>query len=109
MALNTSQLLKDMLGAAQPVLKNFWKEAKPYAEMEFRNFAQNLVMIEKLKLQGVINKEKALIHIDIQKNSFRTVLLTIEGLGVLAVEAALNAALGVIKKTVNTAIGWILL
>jgi hypothetical protein len=109
MALNTSQLFKDMLGAAQPILIKFWKEAKPYAETEFKSLAQNLVMIEKLKLQGVINKEKALIHIDIQKNSFRTVLLTIEGLGALAVENALNAALGVVKKTVNTAIGWNLL
>jgi hypothetical protein len=106
MALNVSELLKEMLGAAKPVVEKFWKEAKPFAETQFKNLAQNLVMIEKLKLKGVITKEKALIHLDIQKNSFRTVLLTIEGLGILAVEAALNAALGVVKKTVNTAIGW---
>jgi hypothetical protein len=109
MALNASQLLKEMLGAAQPILVKHWKETKPYAEKELKSFTHNLIMIEKLKLQNLITKEKALIHVDIQKNSFRTVLLTIEGLGILAVEKALNAALDVVRKTVNTAIGFSLL
>jgi hypothetical protein len=109
MALNIAQLTKDMLNAAKPVLQDFWKDAKPYAEKEAKAFAQNLAMIEKLKIQGKISKEAAAIHIDIQKNSFRAVLLTIQGLGILAVQDALNAAFGVIRGTVNKAIGWILL
>ena len=46
---------------------------------------------------------------EIQKNASRTVLLTIEGLGLLAVEAAINAALNVVKDAVNTGIGFTLL
>jgi hypothetical protein len=36
-------------------------------------------------------------------------LLTLEGLGVLAVEAAINAALSVVKETVNGALDFALL
>ena len=39
----------------------------------------------------------------------QTVLLTIEGLGIVAVQNAINAALSVVKDTVNTAIGFTLL
>ena len=66
-------------------------------------------MIAKLKIEGKITKEEALLHIQIQKNSYRTVLLAVEGLGLIAVEGALNAAIGVISTTVNKAIGWNLL
>lgn len=109
MALNVSALAKDMLNAAKPVLQKFWKEAKPYAEKESKAFVQNLAMIAKLKLEGKITKEEALLHIQIQKNSYRTVLLAVEGLGLIAVEGALNAAIGVISTAVNKAIGWNLL
>ena len=109
MALNVGQLTKQMLDAAKPILVDFWKETKPFAEKEFRAFAQNLVMIEKLKLTNKISKEAAALHVDIQKNSLRTVLLTIQGLGVLAVEKAIMAAIDVIRGSVNKIIGWNLL
>ena len=57
-------------------------------------------------MKGKITEEQARLYIDIQKNSMRIVLLTIEGLGILAVEAAINAAIDVIRSTVNTALGW---
>lgn len=108
-ALNVGNLLKDMLNAAKPLLKDYWKEVKPYVEKESKNFLTNLAMIAKLKLQGQITEKEARLHIEIQKSSFRTVLLAVEGLGIIAVENALNAAIGAIKKAVNTGIGWSLL
>lgn len=109
MSLSVAQLSKDMLEAARPALEEFWKDVKPFAEKEAKGFAQNLVMIEKLKLQGKISAEAAALHIEIQKNSFRTVLMTVQGLGIIAVERALLAAIDVIRSTVNKAIGWKLL
>jgi len=109
MSLNVSAIAKDMLNAAKPVLQNYWKEVKPYVEKESKAFAQNLAMIAKLKLEGKITKEEALLHIQIQKNSYRTVLLAIQGLGLIAVENALNAAIAVVAGAVNKAIGWNLL
>ena len=109
MSLDTSVLITDMLSAAKDKLGKFWKQAKPYAENETMNMANKLVMIEKLKLQGKITKSEALLHIDIQKSAFRTVLLSLKGLGLIAVEDTINAALGAIAGVVNKAIGWQLL
>ncbi len=109
MALSIPELVKDMLNASKPVLKNYWKEVKPFAEKESRSFAQNLVMIEKLKLTGDLTEKEAKLHVKLQTNSFRTVLLAIEGLGIIAVENAINAAIGAIRKTVNTSLGWAIL
>ena len=109
MSLDTSALVKDMLAAAKDNLGKFWKQAKPFAENETLNMANKLLLIEKLKLQGKITKEEALLHIEIQKSAFRTVLLSIKGLGLIAVEGTINAALGAIAKVVNKALGWGLL
>jgi len=102
-------LVKQMVGAIKGSLSKDWAEAKPYAEKESKAFAENIKLIAKLKLEGKINEEKAKLHIEIQKNSMRIVLLAIEGLGILAVENAINAALDVIRSTVNTALGWTIL
>ncbi len=109
MSLDTSALVKDMLSAAKDNLGKFWKQAKPFAENETVNMANKLLLIEKLKLQGKITKEEALLHIEIQKSAFRTVLLSIKGLGLIAVEGTINATLGAVAKVVNKALGWGLL
>lgn len=101
-----AKLVTDMLAAAKGQLKAHWDDAKPYAEKEFKAFAENIQLIAELKLKGKINEAQAKLYVDIQKSSIRIVLLTIEGLGILAVEAAINAAIDVVRNTVNTAIGW---
>lgn len=101
-----SKLVQDMLTAAKGKLTSHWKEVKPYAEKEVNSFAENIKLIAELKMKGKITEEQARLYIDIQKSSMRIVLLTIEGLGILAVESAINAAIDVIKSTVNTALGW---
>jgi hypothetical protein len=102
-------LIQDMIKAVQGKLTKHWKEAKPYAEKEIRSFAENIRLIEQLKEKGKINETQAKLYVDIQKNSMRIVLLTIEGLGILAVEAAINAAIDVVRSSVNTALGWAIL
>lgn len=109
MALSASQLGKDMVAALKGALMEKWPEIKEYGEAEAKKLAQTLVMIEALRVSGKINEEQATLHLEIQKNATRTVLLTIEGLGILAAEAAINAALNVVKDAVNTALGFALL
>ena len=103
------EFVTDMARYAEGVLTEKWPEIEDYAEMECKSFAENIAMIERMKLSGKITEEKARLHLEIQKNSARMVLLTVEGLGILAVEQAINAALGVIRDTVNSALGWTLL
>jgi len=108
MSLNAAKLATDMVGAMQGVLGNKWPEIKEYGEAESKKLAESFVMVQKLKLANNLDEEEARLHFNIQKNASRTVLLTIEGLGVLAADQAINAALDVVKDAVNTALGFTL-
>ena len=107
--IDTQGLVNDMLEAAKKSLEKKWPQVRDLATSEFRKFAQNIEDIKAMKKKRSITKQQALLQLDIQKNSIKTVLLTEEGLGLLAVEAAINAALDAVSATVNKAIGWALL
>lgn len=109
MSLDTGQLSQDILAAFRGSLQERWPEIHAYGESEALKLAQTLVMIETLRLSGKITPAQATLHLEIQKNACRSVLLALEGLGLLAVEAALDAALGVVRETVNGALGFALL
>ena len=109
MALNVSSLAKTMTEAAKGKLQEHWPEVKEFATSEAKKTAETLRMIERLALTGEINVKQAKALLQMQKNSALAVLLTVEGLGLLTVEAAINAALSAVKDTVNTAVGFVLL
>lgn len=109
MSINVSRLASQMLGAAQEDLKGNWNEIRVYAEAEARKIAETIKMTEKLYAEGEITAKAEKLHLRIQKNAAMTVLLAGGGLGILAVEKAINAAIRSIRDTVNTAIGFTLL
>jgi hypothetical protein len=109
MGLNVGQLAKAMTEAAKGKLSDHWPEVKEFAKAEAKKTAETLSMIEKLALAGEINAKQAKALLSMQKNSALAVLLTVQGLGLLTVESAINAALGAVKETVNTALGFLLL
>lgn len=109
MNLDAISLGKDILAALNGSLVAKWPDAKEYGETEAKKLAQTLVMIGTLKATGKINKEQAELHLEMQKNATRMVLMTIEGLGILAAEGAINSALNAVKDTVNKEIGFTLL
>jgi hypothetical protein len=106
MAIDVAQLVGQMINAAAGVLGKKWPDVKEYAESEFKKLGECILTIESMKLQGKITEDQARLHIEIQKNAMRTVMLTVEGLGILAVEQAINAAFVIVRNTVNTALGW---
>lgn len=109
MALDIEKLGKDMFTAAFAVLKQKAPEIEAYARSEFRKIAETLATIESEKLAGRISDEQALLLFEMQKSATRSVLLTSSGLSLLAAEAAINAALDVVKVAVNAAIGIVLI
>ena len=109
MALDTNDLLKQMVAAASASLSSKWPEIRDLATTQLKQLAQNLADIEVMKLKGSITEEQAQLLIDMQKNTLKIILLTEEGLGLLAVEAAINAVVDVISAPVNKALGWSLL
>lgn len=104
--INISEVFKLMIGEVKTVLSEHWKEIRPYAEQEFKAYARNISLMGKLKLKNAITEEQAKYYLDIQKSSIRMVLLTIQGLGIVAVEHAINSAINVVRDIVNKTIGW---
>ncbi|MFI5133821.1 MAG: hypothetical protein ACHQEB_05765 [Chitinophagales bacterium] len=109
MALDINTLLNQMVGAAKESLGSNWPGIKDVATSSLTSIAQNLVDIEKMKIDGTVTPEKAALLISMQKQAAKMAIATEVGLGILAAEAAINAALNVVKAAVNTAIGWPLL
>jgi hypothetical protein len=106
MALDLQQLLTPMLNAAKSVIGNKWPGIQNYAEPEFKKIGQNILEIEKNKLQGSYSEDQARLLLDIQKNATKSVLLALEGTTLIMTEQAINAALGAIRDVVNKAIGF---
>ena len=104
MSLDAGALAKQMLAAALPILKTHALDTESFASVEFKKIADTIVSIEEMQASGQINHDQAQLLFDMQKNSSRSVLLTIKGLALLAAEEAINAALDVVKVVVNAAV-----
>ncbi|HEY3306818.1 MAG TPA: hypothetical protein VGJ93_00035 [Desulfuromonadaceae bacterium] len=96
-SIKVDQLVASMLQAAKGELAQKWPEAKDYAEAEFRKIGEMIAYIEAQRTLNLMSDEKARLHLEMQKNAACTLLLTVKGIGSLAVEAAINAALDVVK------------
>ncbi|MCI5159060.1 MAG: hypothetical protein D3906_11630, partial [Candidatus Electrothrix sp. AUS1_2] len=86
-----------------------WPEVQNYVESEAQIYAQRLASVAKLYADGHITKERARKHLAMQKEAWETTLISVTGMSQLMLEAALNAAIKVIRGAVNTAIGFALL
>nr|VFJ94980.1 MAG: hypothetical protein BECKH772A_GA0070896_1008010 [Candidatus Kentron sp. H]VFJ95906.1 MAG: hypothetical protein BECKH772B_GA0070898_1008411 [Candidatus Kentron sp. H]VFK01950.1 MAG: hypothetical protein BECKH772C_GA0070978_1007710 [Candidatus Kentron sp. H] len=107
--INVQQILPGMIAAAEAVLDEKWPVIKDYAEAELEKLARTLAQIETLKLSGQIGEAEASVLFEMQKNTNRAVMLTLQGMSLLLVEEAINAALAAVKDTINTALGFVLL
>lgn len=108
MSLDVQSLASQMLGAALPILKQDAQDAESFAKTEFTKIAQTIASIGEQLTAGQINQQQATLLLDMQTTASRNVLLTLQGLALLAAEAAINAALGAIKGAVNMAVGFAL-
>lgn len=106
MAIDIIEVGKNIASAFVGALKPYKDDIQAYAEAEAKKFAASLATIEGLYVAKEISAAEAALHLDIQKAASRAVLCAIEGIGLLAAEAAINAALAVVRDTVNTAIGF---
>ena len=96
-------LVKDMGKAALPFLRAGAARARDYGRAEAEKMARTAVLLAKGIAAGKIDADEAQLVLDVQKNASRTILLTIKGLGIVAVEKAINAALDVLRKGIEQA------
>lgn len=109
MGLDIGRLGTDMGAAFLNSLTGKAPDIEAYAKSEGVKMAQCLATIIALYSVDTISEEEAKLQLDIQKQAARSILLTIAGLGALAVEAAINAALAVVKDAVNSELGFVLI
>jgi hypothetical protein len=109
MAIDVDALASKMLDAALPILKKNVADADTFAKLEFTKIAQTIASISEMFAAGQINQQQATILLNMQTTASRGVLLTLQGLALLAAENAINAALGAVKTAVNTAVGFALI
>ena len=79
------------------------------AEIELRRLAGALADIGALLATGAIDQERAQTLANIHRLSVRSVLRSVEGLGLLAADQALQAVTGVAAATLNRIVGFKLL
>lgn len=101
-----SELARTMLVAVKESLGEDWGEAKDWAKPEIQRLARVLVDIGKLVAQDKMTPAEAKAILKIHRNTTQTVMLTVKGMGLIAVENAVNAAVGAVRDVVNTAVGF---
>jgi hypothetical protein len=96
-----SDLVPPMLEAFRESLAEDFPKAKAFAKPELERLAKVLLDIVKLETNGDITPLEAAHLLRIHRLTTLNVLTTIQGLGIIAVENAVNAALDAIKGQVN--------
>jgi hypothetical protein len=87
------------------ILSQHGKKVASYAEQEGRKLAQSAAEIAALRASGKIDDKGLRRQLEIQKNASEAVLLTIKGVGKIAVEQAINAAMDIVRGAVGRATG----
>jgi hypothetical protein len=105
MAIDVEAVGMQMFEAAFAVVKDKAPSTGNYVKGECLKLAQTLATIEAEETAGELSTEQAALLLDMQKTTMRSVLTATEGLGLLDAEAAINAALAVVRQTVDVALG----
>lgn len=103
--LNITQVVGDMLQAALPHLSKGKRKASAFASHEFEYYIYHIEHIKSMLDKGQIDEQEAQFLVNQYKMSMQAVLLTIDGLGLIAVQNAINAAVNVLNSAIRTALG----
>ena len=107
--MDVAEVGKQMVEAVRVSLGRDWKDTRRFAEPELRRLATALRDIAAMTADGEITPDEARSLLRIHRNTTETVMLAAKGMGILAVENAINEALGVVRDTVNNVAGVALL
>lgn len=108
-AVTSSNLGDKMFDAAKASFGSSFGLIKHFLKYETEKLAITLRMIIEASVSGDITKKEASILLNQQKVAISAVLTAAEGMTAVAVQAAINAALKVVKDFVNSQIGFPLL
>jgi hypothetical protein len=98
-----------MIDAAREALAGRGPALQATAEMELRRMAGALADVETLLARGEIDQQRATALAGIHQLSVRSILRSVEGLGVLATDQTMQAVTGVAGSVLNRIVGFKLL
>ncbi len=107
-SINYENILTACIGVAKKEVGKAWKNLKPYAEHEFKQFAENAAFLAQLKFSNTINDNELMVRLNIQRLALNNVLLTIEGIGLLSAQNVVNAVLAIVATAIRTVLGVVL-
>ncbi|HET8775272.1 MAG TPA: hypothetical protein VFP80_15845 [Thermoanaerobaculia bacterium] len=96
----------EMLAAARAALANRTPALQVMAEAELRRLAGALADIGSMLASGDLDPDRAKLLANIHQLAFRTVLRSVEGLGILPTEHAMQAVTRVAAGAVNPIVGF---
>lgn len=108
-SVTSSNLGDKIFSAAKSSLGNKFSLVQHFLKDESEKLAITLRMIIQASANGEITKAEAKILLNQQKVAASAVMTSAEGMTAVAVQAAINAALKVVKDFVNNKIGFSLL
>lgn len=103
--LDIFKVAEEMLQAALPALAKGGQKASAYALHEFQQHIINLQHVQTLTEEEKITPQEAQFLTDQYKLSMQAILLTVEGLGIISVQQAINAAIDVLNNAIKASIG----
>ena len=104
-----AQYLLAMLDACNKAQFSNWNTIKPHAENEFNSLLQILLWLAKKRQNDEITTEQARIHVDIQKNTMRTRLMTLHSVSMVEAEHIINTAIDSIRTDFYTEMDWVII
>jgi hypothetical protein len=106
MALDINTLATSILNAMKGVLTATWPSVASLAAGESQKLGQTLITLESMLAAGTISKAQANAFLDLQTHATKSVLLAIEGIGIVVAEQAVNAGLAAVSQSVDSAVGF---
>ena len=103
--LDIGKVVSDMVQASANTLIKGGKQATDFATHEYAQFIEDIQHIQTMAEQKTITDQTAQALVEQHKFSMQAVLLAVEGLGLIAVQDAINAALKVLNDALTAALG----
>jgi hypothetical protein len=98
---NFQAIIAQMIGAAAPLLVSGGAAATTNANHAFAQFLQDVDNVNKMVTSGQMSSADGQYCIDQYKISLQSELLMVQGLGLIAVQNAINAALNVLNTVIS--------
>jgi hypothetical protein len=103
--IDISNVVREMVQASAMGLSTGGQQATAFATHEYAQFIRDVEHIHTMVEQGTMTVETARALIEQHKFAMQATLLTVEGLGVIAVQQAINAAVQVLNASLATVVG----